>query len=171
MTTVSVKPPEIPHLDGIIERHRGTPGALLGILEEAQEAQEHRYLSEEVLRRISRRTGIPLSQIFGVATFYSFFHLKPQGLHSLAVCRGTACHTRGSAGILDEALRSLGLEEAGSDEGERTTADGSCSVLTVACFGQCALAPVVMADGVIRSSMTVSKTAALLRSLVKRARP
>jgi NADH-quinone oxidoreductase subunit E len=63
------------------------------------------------------------------------------------------------------------LEEAGSDEGERTTADGSCSVLTVACFGQCALAPVVMADGVIRSSMTVSKTAALLRSLVKRARP
>lgn len=166
MPSAYKEPPEIPYLDAIVDRHRGTPGELLGILEEAQETQDHRYLSEDVLRQVARRTGIPLTQVYSVATFYSYFHLSPQGTHNLVVCRGTACHTRGSTGILEEALRTMGLEPP-SDTTEVTTPDGNLSILTVACFGQCALAPVVMVDGVIHSSVTTAKIQALLRALNK----
>lgn len=169
MQSAYKEPPEIADLDAIVDRHRGTPGELLGILEEAQETQDHHYLSEDVLRHVAQRTGIPLTQVFSVATFYSYFHLSPQGTHNLVVCRGTACHTRGSAGILDEALRAMRLE-ASTDGTEVTTPDGNLSILTVACFGQCALAPVVMVDGQIHSSVTTAKIQSLLRTLNKGAK-
>ncbi len=155
-------------LDEIIERHLGRAGGLLGILEEAQEEQASRYLPEADLRYIAERTGTPLAQVYSVATFYSFFSLTPQGRHSLVVCRGTACHTRGSRELLEEALREEGFDPLeAAEEGTRTTPDGFLSVRTVACFGQCALAPVIMCDGVIRSLMTPAKTIALLRRLRK----
>jgi len=159
---------EVPLLEDLIETYKGKPGGLLAILEAAQEAERLRYLPEEALRRVAEGTGTPLAQVYSVVTFYSFFNLKPQGLHSVVVCRGTACHTRGSLELLEAALERLGIQGFREDEeNSATTADGFASVRTVACFGQCALAPVVMVDGAIKSRMTVGKLAALLDRLRK----
>lgn len=123
------------------------PGALLGILEAVQDQNPHKYLSEEALRYIGAKTGVPLSRIYSVATFYALFNLQPQGDNTVCVCRGTACHTRGSRNLLESLQLELGLESpADSGEADKlslTTADGRFTVRTVACFGQCALAPVV----------------------------
>jgi NADH-quinone oxidoreductase subunit E len=159
---------KVPSLDELIERHKGKPGALLGLLENAQEIEKHRYLSEPTLRRIAEGMGIPLSQVYSVATFYSFFNLEPQGLHSIVVCRGTACHTRGSLELLETCLHRLGIEGFREDEASSvTTIDGFASVRTVACFGQCALAPVVQIDGAISSRMTAGKLTIALEKLRK----
>jgi NADH:ubiquinone oxidoreductase subunit E len=157
-----------PTLEELIERHKGKKGALLGLLENAQELERFRYLPESTLRAIAQGMDLPLSQVYSVATFYSFFNLKPQGLHSVVVCRGTACHTRGSLELLEGALRRLGIEGFREDEeNSATTSDNFCSVRTVACFGQCALAPVVQIDGTIYSRMTVGKLAAAIDKLRK----
>ncbi|MGO8693984.1 MAG: NAD(P)H-dependent oxidoreductase subunit E [Rectinemataceae bacterium] len=166
-STTTAKRREI-SLPEIIERHRDKPGALLSILEEAQELEKFRFLPEATLREIAERMNVPLSQVYSVATFYSFFNLKPQGLHSVIVCRGTACHTRGSLELLEAALKRLGIEGFREDEENSvTTVDNFCSVRTVACFGQCALAPVVQIDGVISSRMTVGKLATAIEKLHK----
>jgi len=152
----------------IIETSRGKPGALLGILERAQALERFKYLPESTLRQIAAGLGIPLSQVYSVATFYSFFNLEPQGLHSIVVCRGTACHTRGSLELLNGALEKLGISEFREDEANSvTTQDHFCSIRTVACFGQCALAPVVQIDGVIHSRMTMGKLIAAIERLQK----
>jgi NADH-quinone oxidoreductase subunit E len=155
-------------LTELIERFKGKPGALLGVLEEAQGLERFKYLPESTLRFISESMQIPLSQVYSVATFYSFFNLKPQGLHSIVVCRGTACHTRGSLELLEAALKRLGIEGFREDEANSvTTADNFASVRTVACFGQCALAPVVQIDGEISSRMTVGRLVSMLDKLRK----
>jgi NADH-quinone oxidoreductase subunit E len=159
--------PEV-RLEALVNKYQGKPGSLLGIMEEAQEANEHRYLSEETLRMIADKTDTPLSKVYSVATFYSFFNLKPQGKHSIVVCRGTACHTRGSLGLLEEAARRLGFPEFREDEEPSfTTADRHFTVRTVACFGQCALAPVVAIDGIIHSRITQGRLTAILEGLRK----
>ncbi len=158
-------------LDEIIARWRGRPGELLGILEDAQEADERHWLPEITLRYLGSKTGVPLSKLYSVATFYSFFNLRPQGDHSVVVCRGTACHTRGSKAILTDALTRLGLSPEGAeDENSFTTEDALFTVRTVACFGQCALAPVVSVDGIIHSRMTSGKLITLLGKVAKGAR-
>jgi len=127
----------------------GQPGALLGILEAVQSANPHKYLPMEELRYLAEKTGIPAARIYSVATFYALFNLEPQGDNTICVCRGTACHTRGSRGLLQKLCLDLGLanqclENAGeADKLALTTADRKFTVRTVACFGQCALAPVV----------------------------
>lgn len=137
-------------LDGIIAKHKGRPGMLLGLLEEIQEAQPRKYLPMDVLDYVSFRTGIPGAQIYSVATFYALFNLKPQGDHTVCICRGTACHTRGSRTLLERLQYQLGIkpdEDAGSaDKLSATSQDGKFTLRTVACFGQCALAPVVEVD-------------------------
>ncbi|MFZ4614775.1 MAG: NAD(P)H-dependent oxidoreductase subunit E [Rectinemataceae bacterium] len=163
-----VKNVERNSLDAIIKKKQGRPGALLGILEEAQGLEEHRYLSEICLRQIAEGLDLPLSQVYSVATFYSYFNLKPQGLHSVVVCRGTACHTRGSLELLVEAVDRLGIEGfREEEENSATTLDGFASVRTVACFGQCALAPVVEIDGEMMSRMTVGRLVSALAKLRK----
>lgn len=153
--------------------HRKTDyveGALLKVLEEAQEADPRRYLSEATLRRVSAELGIPLSQVYSVATFFHFFSLKPQGKHSIVVCRGTACHTRGSLALLNEALARLGIGSfREEEENSATSQDGFASIRTVACFGQCALAPVVQIDGAVKSRMTVGKLVSILEKMKKEA--
>ncbi|HET9407494.1 MAG TPA: NAD(P)H-dependent oxidoreductase subunit E [Candidatus Sulfotelmatobacter sp.] len=137
-------------LDQVINERRGRPGALLGILQSAQEHNEHKYLPLDTLRYIAVKTGTPLSRIYSVATFYALFNLQPQGENSICICRGTACHTRGSRNLLQAARLDLGLglEDGESDGNEAdklllTTPDQMFTVRTVACFGQCAMAPVV----------------------------
>ena len=170
-TSTLRKPQERSHesvVSELIKRNKGKPGALLGVLEEAQELERFKYLSEPTLRLIAEGMEIPLSQVYSVATFYSFFNLTPQGLHSIVVCRGTACHTRGSLELLEGCLRRLGIKGFREDEANSvTTEDGFASIRTVACFGQCALAPVVQIDGAISSRMTVGKLAVALDKLRK----
>ncbi len=136
-------------VDRVITEHAGRPGALLTILERVQEHHPHRYLPEDTLDYIAQRTGAPLSQIHSVVTFYALFNREPQGENTVCVCRGTACHTRGSRRLLDRLKLDLGLhtpsaeQEAEADKLSITTPDRKYTVRTVACFGQCALAPVV----------------------------
>ncbi|HXX99345.1 MAG TPA: NAD(P)H-dependent oxidoreductase subunit E [Candidatus Limnocylindrales bacterium] len=136
-------------IDKIIRRRLGRPGALLGILEEVQAHHPQKYLPLDVLRYIATKTEITFSKIYSVATFYALFNLQPQGEHSICICRGTACHTRGSRNLLQSVLLDLNLElpaDDGSNNADKillTTADKKFTVRTVACFGQCALAPVV----------------------------
>jgi NADH-quinone oxidoreductase subunit E len=152
----------------LIDRNKEKPGALLGVLEEAQGLERFKYLPESTLRLIAEKMNVPLSQVYSVATFYSFFNLTPQGLHSIVVCRGTACHTRGSLELLEASLNRLGIKGFREDEANSvTTADGFASIRTVACFGQCALAPVVQIDGAISSRMTVGKLTVALDKLRK----
>lgn len=155
----------------IVEAHAGKPGALLAILEEAQRTDQYRHLSEDMLRAVAEATGEAPSRIYSVATFYSYFNLKPQGRHTIVVCRGTACHTRGSLGLLKDVAAQLGFPDFSEDEEPSfTTADKEYTVKTVACFGQCALAPVVAIDGVIHSRMTTARLRSAVEA-VRKARP
>lgn len=148
--------------------YRGKPGALLSVLEETQSLDPHRHLSEDALRAIAEAMDEPLSRVYSVATFYSYYSLVPQGQHVIVVCRGTACHTRGSLGLLQETLAMLGAEDFREDEeASFTTADRKFTVRTVACFGQCALAPVVSLDGVILSRLTPSKLKAVIERVAR----
>jgi len=136
-------------IDQVIASHTGRPGALLGILESVQEHHPHKYLPLETLEYVAEQTKIPLSRIYSVVTFYALFNLEPQGDNTICICRGTACHTRGSRNLLQSVRLELGLglEDASENsEGDKillTTPDHKFTVRTVACFGQCALAPVV----------------------------
>ena len=142
--------------DRAIADHAGRPGALLGILERIQDHHPRKYLSPEILDYIAERAGIPLSRIHSVVTFYALFNLEPQGEHSICICRGTACHTRGSRNLLQRLRLELGLPDESEDGADKlcaTTPDGRFSLRTVACFGQCALAPVVEVDHAIFGHM------------------
>jgi len=136
-------------IDQAVAARNGRPGALLSVLEAVQEHHPHKYLAAETLEYIAEKTKTPLSRIYSVVTFYAFFNLQPQGDNTVCICRGTACHTRGSRNLLQSVRLELGLGlEDGSDSGEGdklllTTSDQKFTVRTVACFGQCALAPVV----------------------------
>ena len=146
---------ELAYADRTITARSGQPGALLGILEAIQEHHPHKYLSFEILEYVADKTDIPLAQIYSVVTFFALFNLEPQGKHSICICRGTACHTRGSRSLLQRLRHELGLAEE-TDDGEKacvTTPDGRYSLRTVACFGQCALAPVIEVDHAIFGHM------------------
>lgn len=153
-------------LDNIVDKYRGKPGVLLSTMEEAQEVNPLKFLPPETLAAISRRLNLPLTQVYSVATFYSFFNLKPQGRHSVVVCRGTACHTKGSRALLSDVGRILNFQYS-PDEGEPsyTTPDNEYTIRTVACFGQCAQSPVVSVDGIIHSNVNAQKLLKILRSL------
>ena len=137
------------HIDQVIAKFRDKPGALLGILEAVQSANAHKFLSMESLRYIAAQTGVPPARIYSAATFYALFNLDPQGDNVICVCRGTACHTRGSRTLLEKLCLDLGLSEHESGDTKETeklaltTNDNKFTIRTVACFGQCALAPVV----------------------------
>jgi NADH-quinone oxidoreductase subunit E len=133
-------------IDTVINRQVGRPGGVLAILQQAQNNHPRKYLPLETLEYIAGKTGLPLSQIYSVATFYALFNLKPQGRNTISVCRGTACHTRGSRDLHVNLLSKFGSHLSAEGEGEQlsvTTPDGFVTVRTVACFGQCALAPVI----------------------------
>lgn len=149
MIAAEVKPLSEQIVDEIIARHPDKTGDVLSILEEIQDKHPLKYLPEETHDYVAQKMGVSPSQILSVITFYSFFNLKPQGRHTVTVCRGTACHTRGSKPLLDALKANAGFHE---DDGEAssatsfTTPDFGLTIRTVACFGQCALAPVAAID-------------------------
>lgn len=136
-------------IDEAVSKGAGRPGALLGILETIQAANAHKFLSMEVLRYISEKTAIPPARIYSAASFYALFNLTPQGDNLICVCRGTACHTHGSRDLLQKLCLDMGVsrdefsETLEADKLAVTTRDRRFTIRTVACFGQCALAPVV----------------------------
>ncbi|MDR3588715.1 MAG: NADH-quinone oxidoreductase subunit NuoE [Negativicutes bacterium] len=125
-------------LDEILSRYQGGKGALIPVLQEAQEA--YGYLSKEVLVHIGEKMNIPTSQIYGVVTFYAQFHLRPRGQNIVRVCQGTACHVRGGKAILQA------LEDTLNVTAGKTTPDFLFTLETVACIGSCGLAPVMMVN-------------------------
>ncbi|HWR35273.1 MAG TPA: NAD(P)H-dependent oxidoreductase subunit E [Clostridia bacterium] len=145
----SIQGVEKAFIDEVISKRADRPGALLSILEAVQDHNPHKYLPLETLRYIAERTEMPLARIYSVATFYTLFNLQPQGENTVCICRGTACHTRGSRNLLQSARLELGLglqDSSDSNESDKiqlTTEDRKFTVRTVACFGQCAQAPVV----------------------------
>jgi NADH-quinone oxidoreductase subunit E len=168
MNELLIGSPDMKEIDEVISRYKGKNGELLGILEETQLLNDHKFLSEDALDYVSVKTGVPLTRIYNVVTFYSFFNLKPQGKHTVAVCRGTACHTKGSKTLLDDLGLILNCKKE-LEEGEPffTTPDNQFTISTVACFGQCALAPVIAIDGIIYSNVTSSKLQKLIGRISK----
>ncbi|MFO7814704.1 MAG: NADH-quinone oxidoreductase subunit NuoE [Halanaerobiales bacterium] len=123
-------------LDDIFKNYSKDEKYLIPILQDAQD--EYGYLPEDVLKEIACNLNLSLSQVFGVVTFYSQFHLEPRGENIIRVCTGTACHVRGGAEVLDQLKEELNI-----DSGE-TTENLSFTLETVACIGACGLAPVIM---------------------------
>jgi bidirectional [NiFe] hydrogenase diaphorase subunit len=133
------------------------PEALIEALHAAQEA--FGYLDNDALNFVGDTLGVPHSRVFGVATFYSFFTLKPQGEHTCVVCTGTACYINGAKEIL------AGLESGLAVRPKQTTADGKVSVLTARCVGACSLAPAVIVDGEVRGKVNANELVAQLEAM------
>lgn len=141
----------------VIKKYEGMKGSAIPILQEVQEIEG--YISNDSIRYISEMTGIPSAELYGIATFYSMFRLKPQGRHTIRTCKGTACHVSG-ADTLAAAIRTrLSLPE-----NENTTEDGRFTLLEVACLGCCSLAPVIMIDDTTYGKLTIGKLAGILDS-------
>jgi NADH-quinone oxidoreductase subunit E len=136
---------------------RGRSDELILMLQMVQ--KDLGYLPEKVLLEIADFTGLPSAEVFGVATFYTQFRLLPVGKHLIRVCRGTACHVRGSSRILKEIRTRLQVAPG------ETTKDRMFTLETVACLGACALAPVVVGDEQYHGRMTCKKAGNLLDSL------
>lgn len=125
------------------------PESLIEVLHTAQEA--FGYLDDETLRYVGESLGSPPSRTYGVATFYSYFTLKPQGLHTCVVCTGTACYINGAGSMLQKLSRQLGVKPGG------TTEDGNVSLITARCLGACSLAPAVVIDDNVQGRATVER--------------
>jgi len=130
---------------------------LLSILQDVQ--KECGYLPEERLREIAVGLGTPLIDVYGVATFYKSFSLKPRGRHLIKVCLGTACHVRGSSRIVDEIGRKLDVKPG------ETSENGEFSLDTVMCLGCCAIGPVVVIDGKYYGQVIPAKVESILRTI------
>ena len=115
------------------------------------------YLPKEVLIEISNQLDVPVSQIFGVVTFYAQFHLEPRGKNIVRSCQGTACHVRGAKGVLNAIREKLGLKE-----GQVTTPDLKFTLETVACIGACGLAPVFMVNDETHGRLTPESVGPIL---------
>jgi len=136
-------------VDEVIARYRNKPGALIPVLETVQGITG--YLPESVQRRVARGLNIPLSQVYGVVTFYSFFTMKPRGRHQVRVCLGTACHVRGSHRVLRDMEQKLGIEPG------ECTDDREFSLDIVRCVGACGLAPVMVVDDDTHKQVKVAR--------------
>ncbi len=141
-------------LDDILSRYQGDSSELIPILQTVQE--RFGYLPEEVMAGIAQFLKLAPSTVYGVGTFYAQFKLTPTGKRSIKVCRGTACHVRGADRILQEIERKLAIKPG------ETTSDLEYSLETIACFGSCALAPVMVVDKTVYGRMTAPKVAQIL---------
>lgn len=129
-------------LDIAIKRNHYRQDALIEILHKAQES--FGYLEPEILAHIAKQLKLPLSRVYGVATFYHLFSLKPSGVHSCVVCLGTACYVKGGNKIISAIETELGIQAG------ETTPDKQVSLLTARCIGACGIAPAVVFDGTVK---------------------
>jgi bidirectional [NiFe] hydrogenase diaphorase subunit len=146
-------------LDAAMKKHQHQADALLEILHQTQEL--FGFLADDVLIYVSRSLKLPPSRVYGVATFYNYFSLKPKGAHTCTVCMGTACYVKGAGEILSA------LEEAHHVKAGHTSADGQVSVVVARCVGACGIAPAVAFDSEVVGKQT--RAAALERTAAWRA--
>ena len=146
---------EVSKIDNVIKQYGAKESALLAILQDIQ--TEEKYLPKDALEYVSQKMGIPLAQVFRLATFYNALSLKPRGRHKVDVCLGTACHVRGGEKILDKMERDLGI-----NVGE-TTKDKRFTLESVHCVGCCSLGPVAVIDGEVFGRLAQDKVPALLK--------
>lgn len=151
---VDSQPVDLGPARALLEAFDAAKDNLISLLQDVQET--YGFLPEQVLTLIARETGIKEAKIYGVATFYSQFRLKPVGKHLIMICKGTACHVNGASRV-EQAVRS----HLGTEEGEMT-ADGKFTYISVACLGCCSLSPVMMIDGTTYAKLTPDKVGAIL---------
>lgn len=144
-------------LDDILARHQGAGrDALIPILQEVQEKYGH--LSREAVLSIGRHLGMPASKVYGVATFYNQFRFQAPGKFHIQICRGTACHVKGSRDLLNALTRELNVAPG------QTTRDGLFSLEVVACIGACGLAPVIAVNGEFHAKVQVNQVKRIINS-------
>ncbi len=153
---MSPTPSEIEALTG---KFRGRKRALIQALQDVQDRLH--WLPPEALESVAAALGVPLVQVYGVATFYRSFSLSPRGRHVCTVCLGTACHVRGAGAVLEAFERKLGIAAG------QTTPDGRYTLERVNCLGACALAPLAVVDGRTHGQMTEAKVGAVLAEAAK----
>jgi NADH-quinone oxidoreductase subunit E len=141
-------------VQAIIDRYEGDKGQLVSILQDIQ--TEYRYLPKEALEEAAKCLDVPMSQMYGVATFFKAFSLTPRGRHLIKVCLGTACHVRGAAKVVDKMELDLGVKRT------QTTPDLRYTLETVNCVGCCALGPMVMIDEKYHGQISSDKVSPLL---------
>lgn len=141
-------------LNTILSRHPRDTNELITILQDAQE--QFGYLPADVMEHIGKYLQVPASTVYGVATFYALFKLKPSGKNTVRVCRGTACHVRGGTRILREVEQRLGIKPG------ETTPDMEYTLETVACIGACALAPNITINNEVHGQLTAKKVGEIL---------
>ena len=143
-------------IEKILAKHPDAAESLLiPLLQEAQ--GEYGYLPQFTLERIAEHTKVPLSRVYGVVTFYAQFYLTPQGRHIVKCCRGTACHVRGATRAIEAVEKELGIKDG------ETSPDFSYTLETIACFGTCFLAPVMMIDASYFGKLTPQRVTEILR--------
>ena len=143
----------------IILEYDSSRDSLISILQDVQ--SEYRYLPESILKLVARKLGLPLIQVYGVATFFKAFSLKPRGKHLLSVCLGTACHVRGAPAVLDAVERELCIEPG------ETSEDMQFTLETVNCLGACALGPIMVMDGEYHGQIVPGKVQATINRYKK----
>ncbi len=141
-------------LKEVIAKHRDDPGAVMPVLQEAQDI--YGYLPIEVQTMVAEGLGVPLEEVYGVSTFYSQFALSPKGKYNISVCLGTACYVKGSGDILNKLSELLGIEA------EECTADGKFSLTACRCIGACGLAPVLTVNDEVYGRLTVADVPGIL---------
>ncbi|HUT32547.1 MAG TPA: NADH-quinone oxidoreductase subunit NuoE [Planctomycetota bacterium] len=151
-----------PQLQEVLSRHGQSRSDLIPILQDAQAV--FGYLPNEVLADVARHLNVSEAAVKGVASFYAQFYFEPQGKHRIRVCRGTACHVRGSFRIRRMVERKLGMKEG------ETTPDMMFSYETVACLGACALSPVMIIDGTYYGRMTSERAEAVVNEYLRQAK-
>jgi NADH:ubiquinone oxidoreductase subunit E len=144
-------------LGQILEGRRSQPTQLIEVLQDIQ--KNYGYLSKEAMQAVAQGLGVPIIEVYRVASFYKAFRLKPAGKYVLTMCMGTACHVRSSRLLLDQAIGQLGVEPGD------VTADGLFSINLVNCLGACALGPIVAENGSYHHHMTPGKLRKLIETL------
>ena len=142
-------------VDDVLRRYPTQPSSLIAVLQDLQE--EARYLPRTALERVARELHVPRAQLYHVATFYKAFSLTPRGKHLISICRGTACHVKGTEKVADALLTVLHIADG------ETSADGLFSLQSVRCLGCCSLAPALMIDGEIFGQVTAKRLPAILQ--------
>lgn len=142
-------------LQSIINNYRQGNTSLIGLLQDV--STEYGYIPEDKLEAVSEETGVALSRLYSLCTFYASLRLEPMGEHYCAVCVGTACHVRGAPQVVDEIERNLGIKAG------ETTEDGKFTLETVNCLGACALGPLVVIDGEYHGKMDPRKISRLIK--------
>jgi NADH:ubiquinone oxidoreductase subunit E len=149
-------------IGALLERHpNASRDALIPILQEVQ--GELGYLSRDAVVQIGKHLRLPVSKIFGVATFYNQFRFQPQGRNHIQLCRGTACHVKGSGALLEALKRELKIDAG------QTTRDGEFSMEVVACIGACGLAPVICVNGEFHAGVTTKSLGKIIDSYRRKA--